>query len=661
MTAPAARQQPLPTRSALGLLLLALAAAAAPHASHLPPVIILFGLVCGVWRWMAERAGWPLPGRALRAALTIAALSSVVLIFGTVFGRDAGTALLAVMLGLKLIEMRSYRDAMLTLFLGCFLVVVMAFHSQEIPVAAALLIALLLLAAAMIELNRGESSRAPARGPMRGLMPAATMLLAAAPIAALMFVMFPRLPAPLWGLPSDAYDRSTGLSETMSPGAISRLATSDAIAFRVLFEDEPPTTSDLYWRGPVFWHTDGRSWSASALASAAPRGQARFTPIGEPVRYSVMLEPTGQHWLFALDLPHTAPAGSMHTDDLLLFANHPVRELRRYAVTSYSAYRTPALTAAERERALQLPQANPRTVALGRSWRDDGASAEEAIQRALAHFHHQEFHYTLSPPALAGGDTVDRFLFETRAGFCEHYAAAFTVLMRAAGVPARVVTGYQGGERNPVGDHLIVRQRDAHAWAEVWLPERGWTRVDPTAAVAPERIQRGSADLFERSGMGARKKFGTGAIGDLLERAGAGWDAVNTRWNAWVLAYGPDAQSSLLARFGLRSWLTMTLALTGAVAIVLALIMFTMRARTPRDALAEQHARFRARLARLGIAASPAEGPVALASRVRRRNPELAAGVDIFTGLYVAMRYGKGKHTPSDLRRLRRAVANLGR
>lgn len=657
----AAVRHPALTRRALGMLLLALAVAAAPHASHLPPGIVVFVLACGAWRWMIERAGWPLPGRTLRAVLTVAALSAVMLVFGTVFGRDAGTALLAVMLGLKLLEVRGYRDAMLTLFLGCFFVVVMAFHSQEIPVAAALVLALLLLMATMIELNRGDAPRtSPPRGPMSSLRPAAFLLLAAAPLAAFMFVMFPRLPTPLWGLPSDAHGKTTGLSETMSPGAISELATSDAIAFRALFEDEPPAPADLYWRGPVLWFTDGRNWSAPAGAALpAPDAHVGFIPMGEPVHYSVMLEPTGQSWLFALDLPYSAPAGSAHTADLFLLARQPVREPRRYAVTSYPAYRTPELTATERERALQLPPANPRTVALGRSWREGSASPEEAMRRALAHFRFEAFHYTLSPPALAGGDPLDEFLFETRAGFCEHYAAAFTVLMRAAGVPARVVTGYQGGERNTVGGHLVVRQRDAHAWAEVWLPPRGWTRIDPTAAVAPERIARGSADMLERSGMSARRGFGTGRVGDLVQRAGAGWDALNTRWNAWVLAYGPDAQSALLARIGLRSWLTMTLALAGIVAIVLVLLALATRRRRPRDPLAEMHARFRARLARRGIVAEPSEGPVAFASRVRRRNPELGASVDVFTGLYVAMRYGKN-HAPSDLRRLRRAMANLG-
>lgn len=652
---PAAAEQALPRR-AVGLVLLALAAAAAPHLGHLPLPIVLFALACGLWRWMAAHAGWPLPGAAVRVLLAALALSGVSMTFGTVFGRDPGTALLTAMLGLKLLELRGYRDAMLILFLGCFLVVVMAFHSQELPAAAALVGALLLIVAATIDLNHPAAARqGPARLPLRS---AGLMMLQALPLMLFMFVLFPRLPAPLWGLPADAHDGATGLSETMAPGSVSQLAGSDAVAFRVTFEEEElPPAESLYWRGPVFWHTDGRNWSGDAQRlPPRPAAGPRFTPAGVPVRYAVMLEPSRQRWLFALDLPYTAPEGATHTDDLFLLADRPVRELRRYAVTSYSAFRTAALEPRERQRALQLPAANPRSVALGRSWRDEADSDEALVQRALAHFRFEPFHYTLSPPLL-GEDPVDEFLFESRRGFCEHYAAAFTVLMRAAGVPARVVTGYQGGELNPIGGFLVVRQRDAHAWAEVWLEGRGWTRVDPTAAVAPERIARGGSELLGRDGARARSGLAGGMVGDLLERASQGWDALSIRWDAWVLAYGPDVQAALLGRLGLRSWLALALGMAAALVLVLLLLALALQRRR-RDPLAELHGRFRAKLARRGVAAAPSEGPMAYAARARARCPELADRIDRITGLYVAMRYGRN-YAPQDIRRLRRAVADF--
>jgi transglutaminase-like putative cysteine protease len=650
------------TRRGVALMLLALAVAAAPHLGHAPAPVLLFGLACGLWRWMTARAAWPLPGIVLRALLTIAALAGVTLAFGTVFGRDAGTALLIVMLSLKLLEMRSYRDAMLVLFLGCFLTVVMAFHSQEIATAVMLVAALLLLVAAMIELNHPPAD-ARRRGSWPALRFAGVMLLQATPLMLLMFVLFPRLPAPLWALPADAGKATTGLSETMTPGSVSELAGSDAVAFRVTFDGETPASETLYWRGPVFWHTDGRNWSADARRATPQALEApAFTPLGTPIRYTVMMEPSHQRWLFALDLPHTAPAASAHTADLFLLAERPVHDLRRYVVTSYSDYRTGPLREDERRRALQLPDANPRSIALARAWReesrDDAALADAAVvQRALRHFREQAFHYTLTPPPL-GEHPIDAFLFDSRRGFCEHYAAAFTVLMRAAGVPARVVTGYQGGEHNPIGGYLLVRQRDAHAWAEVWLEERGWTRIDPTAAVAPERIARGGGRLFERAGAGMRGALHDGLVGDFLERARHGWDVLNIRWDAWVLAYGPQAQETLLARFGLRSWAAMLGGMVATVTLSLLLLLLVWRRQRRGEPLAELHARFRAKLARRGVVAAPAEGPVDFAGRARRHCPQAAEPIDHITRLYVAMRYGSN-YSPKDIGRQRRAVADF--
>ncbi len=645
------------TQRTVALLLGALAAAAAAHAAHTPAPILLFGLACVLWRWMASRSAWPLPGIALRALLTIGALAGVTLAFGTVFGRDAGTALLIVMLSLKLLEMRTYRDAMLVLFLGCFLTVVMAFHSQEIPIAALLLGALLLLVTAMIELNQP-----PPDGPRRArrdappLRFAAVMLLQATPLMLLMFVLFPRLPAPLWALPADSRSSATGLSETMAPGSVSELAGSDAPAFRVIFDGATPASEALYWRGPVFWYTDGHNWSADARRTATQTMTTpAFTPVGKAISYTVMMEPSHQRWLFALDLPYTAPAGGAHSADLFLLADRPVRELHRYAVTSYSDYRTGPLGDDERRRALQLPDANPRSIALARAWRDEGHNDATLVQRALGHFRNEPFHYTLTP-TLLGKDAIDDFLFGSRRGFCEHYAAAFTVLMRAAGIPARVVTGYQGGEYNPIGGYLLVRQRDAHAWAEVWLEERGWTRIDPTAAVAPERIAQGGGRLHDRAGM--RSALHDGLVGDFLQRAHHGWDALNIRWDAWVLAYGPQAQQTLLARLGLRSWPAMLSGMMASVALALLLLVLILRRRRRGDPLTELYARFRGKLARRGMIASPAEGPITFAGRARRHCPQAAEPIDHITRLYVAMRYGSN-YSPTDIRRLRRAVAGF--
>lgn len=656
MSTAVAREYPALTKRGLALLLLALGAAAAPHVTHLPWPIVLLALGCGGWRWKVAAANWPFPGGILRAALTAVVCAAVAFHWGTVFGRDPGTALLVTMLALKLLEVRTYRDAMLSLFLGCFLVVTMAFHSQEIPVALALIAALVIAVCAMIELNTW-GGQAPVT---ERLKQAIGMLAWAAPAMVAMFILFPRLPTPLWGLPSDAHGGVTGLAEKMSPGEISSLAESDAIAFRVQFDGRIPAADVLYWRGPVLWHTDGRSWSASPerRLPAGSNGPG-FEPLGDPLSYSVMLEPSRQRWLFALDLPYTVPSGALFTEDMMLLSDRPLAEQRHYQVTSYASYRTGPLSAFERVRALQLPQTNPRAMDLGRSWGETATTADEVLRLALAYFRSEPFYYTLTPPRLQSSDPIDEFLFGSRRGFCEHYAAAFTILMRAAGVPARVVTGYQGGEINPVGNYLVVRQRDAHAWAEVWLPEKGWTRIDPTAAVAPERIERGSSELRERGPFGMRSALRESSLGELVYRAQQSWDAISVRWDAWFLAYGPELQRAALSRVGLRSWLAMVAAMIGATLLILILaLMVRRRSSAIMDPVQIAYQGFRRKLARGGVDAAPSEGPAAFASRVKALRPELADDIDLITGLYVTMRYGNHRNA-ADVVRLRRAVARF--
>ncbi len=656
-----ARYDPPLGRRSVDLMLLALTVALLPHTTHLPLIVILFFAAFAAWRWFAAHRGWPLPGMPARTLLTAVALSGVFLSFGTVFGRDAGAALLVIMLGLKLLEVRRHRDAVIVVFLGYFLTVTMVLFSQELVTFTILAVALVLLTATLIELNHPAPVATAGATALRPLIRHSGILLAQAlPLMLIMFVLFPRLPAPLWNLPDDAWSGMTGLSDSMSPGSISALGQSDRVAFRVSFEGMPPAQEQLYWRGPVFWHTDGREWSPDGRDESIPLAleAPAFMPAGPSIAYTVTLEPHDRRWLFALEMPATAPEGSRHSADLLLLANRPVRQLTRYRVESHTGYRALRMTASERARALQLPAANPRARALGDQWRREGGGGEAIVQRALDHFGNEPFHYTLNPPLLPGRDPVDDFLFGTRHGFCEHYAAAFTVLMRAAGIPARVVTGYQGGELNPIGDYLIVRQRDAHAWAEIWLDGRGWVRIDPTAAVAPQRIERGSGEslLDERSAM--RGGLERGMLGQLWRQASFGWDTLNNRWNLWVLAYGPDNQLALLSNLGLRSWLGMTLAMLAAVAVLLLLIAFALLFRRSNDGdpAARLYERFCAKLARRGIRRAPAEGPVEFAIRARGQRPDLAAAIDSINRRYVAIRYG-GIGTLQQLRRLRREIA----
>lgn len=516
-TLPRSPLLPLP---ALTALLLIMALAAAPHARHLPAWLTLLALACGIWRYALARRSERLPPGWLRTLLTIATVLGIYASYGSLLGRDPGTALLVAMAALKLLEMRRRRDVHVLMYLGYLLAATQFLYDQSIFMIVYLAATGWALTVLLIVAHQAQ----PPVNPWRYAGLAWTLLLQALPVMLVLFVLFPRLAGPLWRLPDDARGASSGLSDTMSPGDISHLSLSADVAFRVEFEGEPPPPADRYWRGPVLSSYDGRTWRQAAGSASL----AAVEHSSDLVRYAVQLEPHNRRWLFALDAPLAAPAHARWGDGLLLEASEPVHERRRYALTSALDYRFETQLAPEmRARHLALPaHAHPRARALAASWKREGLADHELLAAAAAFFRSHEFSYTLSPPALPM-DPVDQFLFETRRGFCEHYASALTVLMRAAGVPARVVTGYMGGEINPLGGYMIVRQSDAHAWTEVWLQGQGWTRVDATGFIAPHRIEYGLAEALSAE---EPVPFLARSSG-LLKALHLQWDALNTGWN----------------------------------------------------------------------------------------------------------------------------------
>lgn len=630
-------------------LLAVLAVVLAPHVAHVPPWVSGLAAAALAWRAAVALRGWRLPGRLVRALLAAVGLAAVYASFGRISGQTAGVALLVVMTALKLTELRGRRDATVLVFLMYFLLITHFLFSQEPWTAAFLLTCAVLITWVLIAIHRDLPGRQTGDSPVHDAFPSAgdlrlatVMIGQSLPLMLVMFVLFPRIPGPLWGLPADSGAAVSGLADSMAPGDIERVVKSDAVAFRVRFDGPVPPPRARYWRGPVFAFFDGRRWTPGRRPPAAP---ATVHLLGAPYRYEITLEPDRQRWLFALDLPDPAslPADAQVDADAVLLAAKRVDQRRLYRLRSYTRYRLqPHLPAALRETFLQLPlTGDPRARRLAGDWRRRFADDRDVIDAALRWFRDGGFRYTLHPPPL-GRDPVDDFLFHTRAGFCEHYASAFTFLMRAAGIPARVVTGYQGGELNPVGDYLVVRESDAHAWSEVWLTSAGWVRVDPTAAVAPSRIQDGiDAALAGSAGLpdyldAAR----TAAWRYALE---ARWDWLNAQWNRWVLAYGPELQQRLLARLGLMNWRDAILALTAAIGLLLAAIGTTViygaRPRRETDAALQLWQQALQRLARLGIQPQPAEGPRDFAIRAAGLHPELAGALQALSDAYLRCRY----------------------
>jgi transglutaminase-like putative cysteine protease len=613
---------------------LALALVAAPHAERLPLWLSALAATFCVWRLYLARMRLELPARWLLIFIVAAGAAGILLEYRTLFGRDAGVALLVLMISLKLMETRTQRDGMVLVFIGYFLVITNFFYTQSIPTALYLLLCVWLITAAMIGL---QYAREPTnyRGQLRT---SAVMLAQSAPLMVVFFLFFPRVQGPLWGMPSDAFAGITGLSDSMSPGTLNKLALSDDIAFRAAFTGPVPAPTKLYWRGPVLLDFDGRTWTTTPRAV---RNKIELDRRNEPVRYAVTVEPHNRRWLFALDMPGMVPARASINADYQLLSQAPVTSRLRYEMESYLDYGigTDSNPAALR-RMLQLPSGfNPRTRELGQKLREQHAGNEAIVNAALALLREQKFIYTLEPPLL-GRHSVDEFLFETRSGFCEHFASAFVVLMRAAGVPARVATGYLGGEYNALGNYLIVRQSDAHGWTEVWLENRGWVRVDPTNAVSPARAE---------SGLAAALPDGVslpGAIRNshaLLRELAMTLDSLANAWNQTILGYNLETQRALMFRAGLddATWRTLAIILIVAATVVtLLLALFTLHSRRQNNdpALAAYRA-FCAKAARAGLARRDAEGPVDYAARLAKARPDIAPAAHAITELYVSLRY----------------------
>jgi protein-glutamine gamma-glutamyltransferase len=637
-------------------LLAALLAVLAPHVQRIPlwVSIAVAGLLA--WRaWLAWRGG-ALPGKWILIPFTVLGVAGTVLSYGPRFGRDASVALLAIMLGLKVLELKALRDATVVICLGFFLIITNFLYSQTIATALYMLAIMAWLTATLVAFEDHNRSLSP----LRALRTAGTLMAQGAPLMLALFLLFPRVQGPLFGFPQATSAGVSGLSDSMSPGSLSSLSLSDEVAFRVQFQSIPPKAQSLYWRGPVLWDFDGKSWTMGSVGSTATGGllhEATTTPI----RYSVTLEPHNMRWVFAIDLPAAAPPDTALTNDYQLLSSRPIRTRLRYEVSSHLGYRygvdeRPELL----NRALRLPRGyNPKALDLGREIRAKSPTDLDVIKNVLNIFRTELFFYTLVPPEL-GRDSVDEFLFDTRRGFCEHYAAAFVVLMRAAGVPARVVTGYQGGEMNPVGDYMIVRQSEAHAWAEVWLKDAGWLRVDPTAAVSPARIQVGIAAAVPASDPLPGTVRGTF---ELLKHLRFTLDAIANSWNQWVLGYTPDRQMKLLSDVGLSSvtWQSLAVLLmsvTATVVAVLALLVLRKLRLAPRDPVARAWRAFCRKLARRGTERRPDEGPLDFARRAAAEQPSLEPRIATIAELYIALRYA-GESGKLQARRLRTLVNAL--
>ncbi|GAB4174667.1 MAG: DUF3488 and transglutaminase-like domain-containing protein [Wenzhouxiangellaceae bacterium] len=656
MSRPDATAIIVPGRSSVLLLVAAYVVALLPFLPELPITLTMLIAAALIWRIMVIRtrsrpvAGW------LRLLLTFGALGVVLLEYGLLWGRWAATALLCVMTAAKLTESFRLRDARIVAALCLFLVSVRFLFSQELPLLLYMLVTCGLALAAMQQLqvdedralagaaDTGDRSVAPS------LKSAAVLILLACPFALLMFVLFPRLSTPMWGIPETALDGRTGISEQMSPGSIVSLYIDDSPAFRVEFDGPPPPPEQRYWRGPVLWRLDGQTWKRAWVSNRpAPR-----VPSAGPsaLDYTVVQEPTEQHWLSALDYPARWPADAMLSADYELVRKDPVTAVIRYRLTSQPDFiDSPRLMAVYRQLGLELPPgSNPRTRALASQLRAQYPDDRALIDAVLDWFRTEAFYYSLQAPPL-GRDMADEFLFDLRTGYCEYYASAFAILMRAAGIPTRIVTGYQGGYWHENGQYLLIRQSDAHAWNEVWLQGSGWVRVDPTAAVAPGRILNGSRDALPGSGRGV--------MSDWLWRMRNRLDLLQHLWNRWVLGFDAERQQQMFRRIGideLPAWLHALLLAGAALGALLPVLYLALRARVGVEppAVRAWH-RLLERLRRRGIELPPGVTPLELSRHVHEKLGDESGFRDLCEA-YNVYRYGHEDWTEAQQQALARRL-----
>jgi len=638
----------------LAPVLLGIHLVALPLYPHMPLQVLLLTAVFTLWAWLIISGRVSQPGRLVMFTLTLIVVVVLMQSFGTILGQQSGSAMLLLLSFLKLFEMKSTRDIAIVIFMGMFLVASKFFFSQSLLIALHVIFVVVYLTSLLIVFSdRLDTMRFNAR-----LHKSLRMIMQAVPLMLILFVLFPRLPGPLWGLPDDAQAATTGISDEMSPGSINRLVGSGEVAFRVKFDGDPPLRSDLYWRGLVLSNYDGETWRQENAPSFAQPLLLASADEKSRYLYTVMLEPHVQRWLYALEYMIEYEGVLAVTREMQVLTGYKVVDVMSYTMLSDTMAVNSGLFEPERRKNLVLPGGlNNETVQFGRKLFDESnRDNSNYINNVLKYFSGEGFRYTLSPPLL-GENAMDEFLFSTRRGFCEHYASAFVYLMRAAGIPSRIVIGYQGGAMHPFDDYMIVRQSDAHAWSEVWLEDEGWVRVDPTAAVSPARIENG----IENAGL-ERDLLPSILISDnaIFQRARYTWDSFHNNWNQWVVGYNRDRQKELLESLGfynvtsgdLVMWLVVLMSFAGG--LVAWWVIRNAPARQ-KDVVRLYYDRFCRKLEKAGIEHYPNEGASEFMVRVARILPAKRHELSVITGDYEHLRYGRD-NSEERIKRYIRAV-----
>ena len=622
--------------SATPCLIPALLVGFIPHTIVLPWWINIWCLLMWGYLFLAFKTGRKLPSKWFRLCLTLIAFSLILIKAGRTFDNEAGIGLLCLMASLKPFEINGHRDRMITIFLSYFMVISGLFFSNSIAMTINMVVSVVIITGLLVCINNPQAR-------LRSAMKLSTAItVQAVPLMLVLFFIFPRIHGSLWGVQKRP-SAVSGFSTTLSPGSVTGIVKNNAVAFRVEFKNNRPTYNNLYWRGIVFQQFDGQEWRAlnNPVKAIRPVSGSR------KVAYNAQIEPGASKWLFVLDLPVAPPAGTtLWADNTIALTRHAIKT-NRYDFESFLDYNTGPLNDWEKV-SLMLPETgNLQSRKRAKELFSQSGSPKEYADRMLQVFEEEMFYYTLNPP-LPGKDIIDDFLFNSKKGYCGHYASAFVFMMRAAGVPARIVGGYMGGEMNPFGDYMIIKQSDAHAWAEVWFENRGWVRYDPTAAVAPERVEKGISEALSLDEVPSFITTpGSGFIKRFINNMMLGWDAANYQWDTKIIGYTFSQQKRLLEKFGFnfKSGRSVLLLLCSA-AVILALFIFVynlglnLKSDKTGDPVLHLYSLFIKKMDKAGIKNQAGIGPVDYAKMAVEKRPDIMTEINGITHLYILLRYG---------------------
>jgi transglutaminase-like putative cysteine protease len=663
---------PIP-KGAVTWLVISLAAAVAWHIPHTQIWAVAAAVLFGGWAYWLILKDKPLPPAKLRLLLAAVSVTTIIITYHSYLGRDPGITTLIVLSTLKLMELKTRRDFMIIVFLVYFLIFGNFLYDQSIEDLAFTLAAAVLVTGALLRLNSPESGTKKKWKVFSVFRFSFRLFLYCIPFTVILFFLFPRTTGPLWNLSQDSMARfQSGIDDELRPGEIAELAQSRVPAFQVKFiRGNMPAQKELYFRGLILWYTNGERWYQGIL----PARYRRSRPMtGEGILQLITLHPHNQRWLFGLDRPVVPPPWTGVLPGGIFQTPRPLKSIYRYQVLStLNPGDSGALDEVMRSWTLQLPRrGGRRIIALGRQWRSSASTDVEIVSMAEAYFKQRGFVYTLKPGKMDEDDPFDDFLFNKQRGFCEHYAGAFALLMRAAGVPARVIVGYQGGEYNSVGKYLEVRQSEAHAWTEVWLEGNGWQRVDPTAWVSPERLEYGVemsetlSSMRDLSQESREEEIRRRLRGNIFNRVWKfikyHWDNINYNWDVWIISFDRFRQREFLKDLGLES--VDRLGLLGAVVVIIPSLFFLLSYLLKRQALSTDpvlklYQVFCLKLDRAGLQRLRWEGPIHYEQRAVKKFPQKAKAIRQFTGLFVQLRYGRLEAGKPHLKELKRYIHKL--